>query len=64
MEVANTEVLVDYAMPCMKAEWALKEVHNAALEKNYEVAIQKATEVAVEARLLKHALRIMQERGA
>lgn len=63
MEVANTDVLVDYAMPCMKAEWALKAAHTAALEKNFEEAIQQAKVAAVEARMLQIALMDMQERG-
>ena len=63
MEVANREELIDYAMPAMKAERALREVHNAALLKDYDTAIAKAVEATVEARLLMQSLRIMQERG-
>jgi hypothetical protein len=34
--------IIDYAMPCMEAEAALKEVHHAFLADDYEGAISAA----------------------
>jgi hypothetical protein len=36
----------DYAMPTMKAEKALRELHNAFLAQEFEVAKQRAVEAA------------------
>lgn len=37
-------MIIDYAYPTMMAEKALKEVHQAMLEKNPELALKKALE--------------------
>ena len=62
MEAVDT--IIDYAMPTMKAERALKELHEAALRRDYDSAIVKATEAVVESRMALNSLRIMQERAA
>jgi hypothetical protein len=46
----------DYAMPTMMAEKALKELHNAALERRYEDAINWAMRAAVHCREASAAL--------
>lgn len=46
----------DYAMPTMMAEKALKELHNAALNREYEEAIKWALKAAVHCREASAAL--------
>ena len=41
-----SEEIRDYAMPTMKAEKALKELHNAFLARDMEVAKKKALEAS------------------
>lgn len=54
--------IVDYAMPTMKAERALKDMHNAMLERNYDEALKQATFAIVEARLARTAILHEKER--
>jgi hypothetical protein len=51
----------DYAMPTMMAEKALKELHNAALERRYEDAINWALKTAVHCREASAALWAMEQ---
>ena len=53
--------IVDYAYPCMMAEKALKQLHDAVLEKNYEQAIELALVAVAEARLTHLSLIQMKE---
>lgn len=39
-------MLKDYAHPTIMAERALKELHDAVLDKNYEKALEKSREAA------------------
>ena len=39
-------MLKDYAHPTIQAERALKELHDAVLDKNYEKALDKSRETA------------------
>jgi hypothetical protein len=39
----SSEVLIDYARPCMMSEIALKDVHNFMLNKKYDEAIVATT---------------------
>lgn len=48
--------MIDYAYPCMMAEKALKDLHNAAIEGRLEEAKEHALEVAAQARLTYQAL--------
>ena len=50
-------VLVDYAWPCMMAERALKELHEAMLSRNYDAALEQALIAMAEAKLTYHAIR-------
>ena len=54
--------MIDYAGPMMSIETTLKEMHNALLERDMETAMQKATILLVEAKLLQNTLVIMQEK--
>ncbi len=58
----NDEVIVDYAKPCMDAEKALKDAHNAALEKNFDAAMTHTMEAIIAVRLMYGALRHMGEK--
>lgn len=57
--------MIDYSYPCMMAEKALRDLHNAALENNLEAAKEAALEAVVQARATYTALEHMrQERTA
>lgn len=58
----KTDVLIDYALPCMAAERELRDLHNYALEGKYEQAMQAALAASAEARLTYHALVHMKEK--
>lgn len=53
--------MIDYAYPCMMAEKALKDLHNAALDKDYAAAILFGIGAMTEARLTIQNLRLMKE---
>jgi hypothetical protein len=59
----NDEVIVDYAKPCMDAEKALKDAHNAVLDGKLELAMTKAMDAIIAARLMYGALRHMREQN-
>jgi hypothetical protein len=54
MEIAN---LIDYARPCMMAEKALKQLHEAMLMKKYEEALNHAETAMFEVRMTAAAIR-------
>jgi hypothetical protein len=56
--------MIDYAYPCMMAENALKDLHNAAIEGRLEEAKEHALEAVTQARLTYQALVAMSERQA
>jgi len=60
----HTEVINDYAKPCMDAERALKDAHNAVLENNLDAAMTKTMDAIIAARLMYGALRLMKETHA
>jgi len=53
--------VIDYAMPTMMAERALRDLHNAALNREFDKAIEFALEAAVQCRMANAALRQMQK---
>jgi hypothetical protein len=53
--------IVDYAMPCMMAEKALKQAHDAVLENDLDAAIEHTLKAIVEARLMLGSLKVMKE---
>lgn len=57
--------MIDYSYPCMMAEKALRDLHNAALENDLEAAKEAALEAVAHARATYAALEHMrQERTA
>lgn len=58
----RTEEVVDYAYPAMMAERALKRVHDAALEKDFELAMDEAVNAMAQMRKLHTALCEMQDK--
>ena len=59
MEIAE---IVDYARPCMDAEKALKDAHDAVLDRKFDEAMTKTMDALVNVRLMYGALRHMKER--
>jgi hypothetical protein len=55
------DTIVDYAYPCMMAEKAVKNIHDAALHNKLDEAIESATIAITELRLALAALKIMKE---
>jgi hypothetical protein len=54
--------LIDYAYPCMKAERALKDLHDAMLMRDYPKAIEAALQALAETKLTLNAIRYEQEK--
>jgi hypothetical protein len=59
----NIEVINDYAKPCMDAEKALKDAHDAVLNGKLDLAMTKAMDAVISARLMYGALRHMKEKN-
>ena len=59
--VYTQAMLNDYAMPTMLAEKALKELHQAALHRQFDKAIECALEAAMHCRSASAALWAMTE---
>lgn len=59
--VYTGNMMNDYAMPTMLAEKALKELHQAALHRRFDEAIEKALEAAIHCRSASAALWAMAE---
>ena len=58
----STEVIVDYAHPAMMVETAMRQLHNAALHGNFDLAMECALKAITEARLTYNALREMKQK--
>lgn len=56
--------MIDYAYPTMMAEKALKDLHDAMLERRYEDAKAAALTCIAEVKIARHAIEIMEERDA
>jgi hypothetical protein len=54
--------IIDYAKPCMDAEKALKDAHNAVLENDLEQAMTSTMDAIIATRLMYGALRYMKEK--
>jgi hypothetical protein len=59
----ETVKVVDYAYPCMMAEKALKDLHNAMLDRKYDDALEAALVAMAEAKLAYNAIREEKERS-
>jgi hypothetical protein len=55
--------IVDYAMPMMKIEKYLRQIHDLALARKYEEASQVCLSLTTESRILSSSLHIMQMRA-
>lgn len=53
--------LIDYAHPCMMAEKALKELHDAMLRHDYAAAMKAGLNAMVEVRMTMNAINYMKE---
>ena len=58
----NIEVINDYAKPCMDAEKALKDAHDAVLDGKLDLAMTHTMDAIIAARLMYGALRLMKEK--
>ena len=58
----NTEVIIDYAKPCMDAEKALRDAHEAVLDQNLDLAMTRTMDAVISARLMYGSLRDMKEK--
>lgn len=54
--------IVDYAYPCMMAEKALRNLHEAMLENNYDKALEHALVAVAETRLTYQSIKEMKEK--
>ena len=54
--------IIDYACPCMLAEIALKHLHHAALQNDFEAAVEHGIDAIVQTRLAVQNLKLMKER--
>ncbi len=61
METTVYTDIIDYAMPAMMAEKALKGLHNAALDREFDKAIEFALEAAIQCRMASSALKDMKQ---
>jgi len=55
------EVIKDYALPCMQAEHALKEVHQCMLSNHYDDAIYECTVALTYIASIMEAIKHMKE---
>jgi hypothetical protein len=58
-----TAEIIDYAKPCMDAEKALKDAHDAVLNGKFDEAMTKTMDALVSVRLMYGALRHMKEQN-
>ena len=63
MAIVKGEQVVDYAYPTMKAEKALKALHDAVLENNFCEAREQALQAIRWATEAHAALKIMEEKS-
>lgn len=54
MEIAE---VLDYSLPCLNAQKSIKDMQAAMLSKDYDAAVNHATNVVVEMRLVLAAIR-------
>jgi hypothetical protein len=53
--------MIDYAYPTMMAEKALKDLHDAMLERRYDDAKEAALRCIAETRMARRAIEIMED---
>ena len=57
-----TEVIIDYAYPCMMAEKALRITHDAMLRGDFDTALNALMQVIVEAKMAINSVKEMKGR--
>jgi len=60
--MAFDSIIVDYAKPMLEIDGLIRRIHDLALEKNYEAARDKTTELLAQARMLTATFTIMAEK--
>lgn len=63
MVTVKGELMIDYAYPCMMAEKALKDLHNAMLEGKHEEATEAGMRALAEVKLTLTAIKDAQEKA-
>ena len=63
MVIVKGELMIDYAYPCMMAEKALKDLHDAMLENKYEQATEAGLRALAEVKLTLNAIKDAQEKA-
>jgi hypothetical protein len=58
----ETVKVVDYAYPCMMAERALRDLHQAMLRNDHDEAMEHALAAMAEAKLAYNAIRYAKDR--
>jgi predicted metal-dependent hydrolase len=56
--------MIDYARPMMMAEKALKDAHNALLDRDTDVALGELMQAIVEVKLAINCIKLMEEKNA
>ena len=62
MAIVDGELMIDYAYPCMMAEKALKELHDAMLHRDFARAREAALTAMVETKLTLNAIAEMESK--
>ena len=62
--MAPVDPIIDYAYPMMMAERALKNAHNALLERDTDVALGELIQAIVEVKLAINCIKLMEENDA
>jgi len=62
MAIVDGELMIDYAYPCMMAEKALKELHDAMLHRDFARAREAALLAMVETKLTLNAINEMESK--
>jgi hypothetical protein len=62
MVIVKGKLMLDYAYPCMMAEKALKKLHEAMLNREFDAAKEAALVVLVETKLTLNAINDMHDR--
>ncbi len=62
--MVTVDPIIDYAHPMMMAEKALKDAHNALLEKHTDVALGELMQAIVEVKLAINCIKLMEEKNA
>lgn len=55
--------MIDYAYPCMMAEKALKDLHNAMLENKYDDALESGLLALTEIKMTINAINDMKDKA-